>query len=174
MVLAYARACLRQHVVSRAENGADAIGLPPSSQDGDQRDSKPDSDHAGAGLYAESPFKTGTAAGAGWRGALGRAMVSYGRGFWLGVEEGELDAGGGAIAARGRAFGHRSGMSRDLQLEWERRLAAAAGGGGNMSGNAPSNAPASNTKERERRRRAGTDPPVPPTLRPIELGKVRK
>ena len=73
LVFSYARTVLRQHIasVSRTYN------INPSSADGN---------------YLENPFASHFPAGFGWRGRVGRALVSVWKGYWLG-RDGDVDEG---------------------------------------------------------------------------------
>lgn len=66
VVLAYARSCLRQYIALSSMNTYAPGG-----------DSK----------MADDPFAPHKELGQGWRGKLGRAMISIGRGYWLGADE---------------------------------------------------------------------------------------
>jgi len=68
VALAYARAVLRRHVV--AAGGAAYAPYAGGSAD-----------------LAEDPFAVGKEDGAGWRGAVGRALVAVGRSYWLGRDD---------------------------------------------------------------------------------------
>lgn len=130
VMLAYARAVLRQYIVSVSQA---STGFAPSANEG-----------TGGALYAEDPFATWP----GWQGRLGRLMVSFGRGYWLGADDGEMGrrdefvAGGSELGGKGQAGPGAA------EVRGKKGLG-----------------------ERERRRRAGTGPPI---LRPIELENIRK
>ncbi|EME40997.1 hypothetical protein DOTSEDRAFT_158043 [Dothistroma septosporum NZE10] len=116
IVMSYARSILRQYVAST------------SAQDGSYTDSSDPT-------MAESPFRVGREEGAGWKGKLGRIMVTFpGKRYWLGKEEG-----------------------LDGQSEWER-----ATSGRFESGRRPLRikVPEGGLGERERRARSGTGPPA--------------
>jgi hypothetical protein len=66
VMMAYARQVLRQHIYS---SSATKLHLHTESQ---------------ADTPAENPFAVGSPGGEGWRGKLGRAMVSVGESYWLG------------------------------------------------------------------------------------------
>ena len=90
-------------------------------------------------IAAIEPFATGTAEGEGWRGRLGRSMVRIGRRYWLGGmgvddEEQQEDL----------AWAQHMGGRFE-----KKRIGSAAAPMGNIQA------------ERERRRRAGTGPPLP-------------
>jgi hypothetical protein len=74
VMLAFARQCLRQHIATNASSGAwydEATQTAPS------------------GHLAENPFAEGKEQGIGWKGKLGRIMLSGAPRYWLGAEEGE-------------------------------------------------------------------------------------
>ena len=111
IVMSYARLVLRRYVAStsRTGNGDKSSGL------------------------MDNPFAVHLPEGKGWQGRLGRAMVSVGRGYWLGSEEGD-DA----------------WMNDEVAMGAMRRREPLQG-----AGDAPG------VIERERRRRSGTGPPPP-------------
>lgn len=111
VVMSYARLVLRRYVAStsRAGTGGKSPGL------------------------IEDPFAIHLPEGKGWGGRLGRAMISMGRGYWLGSEEGD-DA----------------WMNDEVVMGRMRRREPAQ-----VAGDAPG------VVERERRRRSGTGPPPP-------------
>lgn len=111
IVMSYARLVLRRYVASTSRTG---IGSKLS------------------GLI-EDPFAIHLPEGKGWRGRLGRVMISVGRGYWLGSEEGD-DA----------------WMNDEVAMGRMKRREPAQGA---------SDAPG--VVERERRRRSGTGPPPP-------------
>lgn len=155
VVVAYARGVLRQSVASGR------AGVHSTSANGPATGERPSEDQAvagqaeaaGADAEAEKRKEVSERMGSavyfedpflgaeGWRGRLGRFMVRVPRGYWLGPE---LHEGNGDWM---REVGGRFGRERK--------------GGEGVPG----------VGERERRRRAGTGPPL---LKPIELGKVRK
>ena len=110
IVMSYARLVLRKYVASTSRTGT---GGKPS------------------GLI-ENPFAIHLPEGKGWKGRLGRMMVSMGRGYWLGSEEGD-DA----------------WMDDEVAMVGMRRREP------HGAGDAPG------VIERERRRRSGTGPPPP-------------
>lgn len=74
VVLSYARYVLRQHIAATSrQNTALHTGSKSST-------------------IAEDPFSPHLSEGKGWKGKLGRIMVSTGRGYWLGGDDGEDDA----------------------------------------------------------------------------------
>lgn len=111
IVMSYARLVLRRYVASssRTGTGGKTSGL------------------------IDDPFSPHLPEGMGWRGRLGRAMISLGRGYWLGSEEGD-----------------DSWMNDEVAMGRVRRREPAPG---------PGDAPG--VVERERRRRSGTGPPPP-------------
>ena len=111
IVMSYARLVLRKYVASTSRTGT--IGK-------------------SSGLI-DNPFALYLPEGKGWKGRLGRAMISLGRGYWLGSEEGD-DA----------------WMNDEMAMGRIRRKEPVQGGG-----DAPG------VVERERRRRSGTGPPPP-------------
>ena len=163
VVMAYARQCLRQYVVTQS---LQATGFPPGGMKSPTAGEADKSAGAGA-LYAENPFERGTAAGEGWKGALGRVMVRFGRSYWLGADEEDEDTSGmnGFGEGRGRLGRQEWAKSLSTRFEANKRARGESGGSGVSSNGGLANA------ERERRRRAGTGPPAP-VLRPIELGEM--
>jgi len=114
IVAAYARGVLRAHIVAMSQSYA-----------------------VGSTIDAnEDPFAVGKEAGFGWQGKLGRLMVRFGKGYWLGAdEEGEwIRSVGGrfrnGVAGKTTVAGHQGGV-----------------------------VPPPGVFERERRRRVGTGPP---------------
>lgn len=131
VVTAYARGVLRQHIVATSQTPGAAFTF----QTGNSGDKD-----------AEDPFAEGKEAGQGWRGKLGRVMVKFGRGYWLGADE---------------------------EGEWARSLDGRLRRGKKLpqQGVAP---PPPGVFERERRRRAGTGPPkLDTTPGHVELGSVK-
>ena len=115
IMLAYARFVLRQHIaMSAAKNNSYTTASTSST-------------------LAENPFSESKPEGRGWKGKLGRIMVSIGRSYWLGTDESDS---------------WMSGMSRKFRKSDE-------------SANVLSKVEAG-PLERERRRRSGTGPPAPP------------
>ena len=112
VMLAFARQCLRQHIAANASSAAwyNSNNMQTSAND-----------------LAENPFIESKEEGAGWKGKLGRAMLSGAPKYWLGSDEdGEWMRGVGGK------------FKKPTQLEQPVGF-----------------------NERERRRRAGTGPPVP-------------
>ncbi|KAF2855867.1 DUF1753-domain-containing protein [Plenodomus tracheiphilus IPT5] len=74
IMLAFARQCLRQHIAANASSAAwyTSNNMQTSATD-----------------LAENPFAEGKQEGNGWRGQLGRVMLSGAPKYWLGAEEGE-------------------------------------------------------------------------------------
>jgi len=72
VMLAFARQCLRQHIVANASSAAwynsETQSLPN---------------------LAENPFQEGKEGGYGWRGKVGRVMLSGAPQYWLGADEDE-------------------------------------------------------------------------------------
>ena len=172
VILAYARSVVRQHIVIQSQASNSYSGATPIDKDNS------------SALRAENPFAQGSPAGAGWRGALGRTMVGFGKGYWLGIdretESSDFDEEWARILherfgdRRGHRRSHHSRSSIGTSIGSFSEAQAGAG-------------------ERERRRRAGTGPPPPsaglgvntpsnapdasrsgsvPNLRPIELGDM--
>jgi hypothetical protein len=112
IMLAFARQCLRQHIAVNASSASwyDSNSMQTSATD-----------------LAENPFAEGKEEGNGWKGQVGRVMLSSAPKYWLGAEEGE---------------------------DWMR------GVGGKFKKAGQGEVPVG-FNERERRRRAGTGPPVP-------------
>jgi inositol phosphorylceramide synthase regulatory subunit len=112
IMLAYARMVLRQHI---AVSGSKTSYTAASS-----------SSH-----LAENPFAESKPDGRGWKGKLGRVMVSIGRSYWLGSDEDDISWMNG--------MGRKFRRSEDVLAKVE----------------------APGPLERERRRRSGTGPPLP-------------
>lgn len=113
VMLAFARQCLRQHIAANASSAAwyNSNNMQTTAHD-----------------LAENPFIEGKEEGNGWKGKLGRAMLSGAPKYWLGADAEEN--------------------------EWMR------GVGGKFKKPTQLEQPVG-FNERERRRRAGTGPPVP-------------
>ena len=111
IVMSYARLVLRRYVASTSRTGTGGK----------------------ASGFIEDPFAIHLPEGKGWKGRLGRAMVSVGRGYWLGSEEGD-----------------DLWMTDEVALGGMRRREPAQGA-----------VDAPGVIERERRRRSGTGPPPP-------------
>ena len=111
IVMSYARLVLRKYVASTSRTGTGGKS---------------------SGLI-DDPFALYLPEGKGWKGRLGRAMISLGRGYWLGSEDGD-----DAL------------MNDEMAMGRMRRKESAQG-----AGDAPG------VVERERRRRSGTGPPPP-------------
>ncbi len=115
IMLAFARMILRQHTaISGTKNSSYTTASTSST-------------------LAEDPFSESKPEGQGWKGKLGRIMVSIGRTYWLGSDEDDS---------------WMSGMGRKFRRSEESV---------NVLGNKTETAPL----ERERRRRSGTGPPLP-------------
>ena len=71
VVMSYARLVLRRHVAATSRNRPELYGGSKSSS------------------MLEDPFARHLPEGKGWKGKLGRFMLSLGRGYWLEVEEGD-------------------------------------------------------------------------------------
>jgi len=116
IVMAYARGMLRQYILSSSQRNPGYVSEGESSK-----------------TLAENPFRAGREEGEGWRGRLGRFLISFPRTYWLGKDdEDEWVRGAGEKFAAQKSGGRRAGSS----------------------GMAPG------TGERERRARSGTGPPV--------------
>ncbi|KAK5044616.1 hypothetical protein LTR84_010630 [Exophiala bonariae] len=120
IMLTFARMVLRQHIAHHAS----------SSKNFSYTNASTSSD------IAENPFAETKPEGQGWKGKLGRAMVSIGRSYWLGSDEDDSWMYGMKFR-RSVEAGNTSGVMLN-------KLDSAAG-----------------PTERERRRRSGTGPPVP-------------
>lgn len=142
IMLSYARMALRQHIArsSLKNNTYTTASADPS--------------------MAENPFSASRPEGQGWRGKVGRLMVSFPKYYWLGVTENEDEEGTpGSQDIRwmeGMGGKFRKGPSDVI-----------GGGSSSASGN---NAAETGPLERERRRRSGTGPP-PPSLNLNAVGK---
>lgn len=141
IMLSYARMVLRRHI---ALSSIKSNSYTAASKD--------------AGV-AENPFRDA----GGWKGRLGRAMVSFPRAYWLGEDAGEGDE-EGMLAGRGVDVSWMEGMGGKF------RKAGAGAGAGSKAAVGPAGAAAterssavepSGPLERERRRRSGTGPPAP-------------
>lgn len=73
IMLAFARQCLRQHI---AANSSSAAWYNTNTKDQTQN-------------LAENPFEVGKEEGYGWKGKLGRLMLSGSPQYWLGADESE-------------------------------------------------------------------------------------
>lgn len=114
VVMSYARFVLRQHV--SASSHSPATGL----------------HDVGGKSYADNPFAAHLPDGKGWQGRAGRAMVSLGRSYWLGGDDGDE---AWVSGAEGRFRKRADPSSQQLDPP--------------------------GVVERERRRRSGTGPPPP-------------
>jgi hypothetical protein len=112
IMLAYARMVLRQHIAATSQKSTSYS-------------------------TSENPFATMP----GWRGKLGRFLISIGRSYWLGTDEDDA---------------WMTGMGNKFRRSEE-------------SGIALKKVEATGPSERERRRRSGTGPPPPPA--PADIGK---
>ncbi len=74
IMLAFARQCLRQHIAANASSAAwyNSNNMQTTAHD-----------------LAENPFAEGKEEGNGWKGKLGRAMLSGAPKYWLGADEDE-------------------------------------------------------------------------------------
>ncbi|KAF1994802.1 DUF1753-domain-containing protein [Amniculicola lignicola CBS 123094] len=72
IMLAFARQCLRQHIAANASSAAWYNSNTQTSTKGD---------------LAENPFEDGKEDGEGWKGKLGRVMLSGAPQYWLGADE---------------------------------------------------------------------------------------
>jgi hypothetical protein len=72
VMLAFARQCLRQHIAANASSAAwyNSNNMQTTAND-----------------LAENPFTEGKEEGAGWKGKLGRVMLSGAPKYWLGTDE---------------------------------------------------------------------------------------
>lgn len=73
IMLAFARQCLRQHIAANASSAAWYSNNMQTT----------------ANNLAENPFTEGKEEGNGWKGKLGRVMLSGAPKYWLGADEGE-------------------------------------------------------------------------------------
>jgi inositol phosphorylceramide synthase regulatory subunit len=92
---------------------------------------------------AENPFAESKPEGQGWKGRLGRLMLSFPRQYWLGSNADEEEQDVSWMAGMGGRF--RKGATE----------------GGTATGNAATAPADAGPLERERRRRSGTGPPPP-------------
>ncbi|KAF1985035.1 DUF1753-domain-containing protein, partial [Aulographum hederae CBS 113979] len=126
IVLQYARMVLRQHIATTSSSNVYS-GLHTGSASSD---------------LAENPFAEGKPDGAGFKGKIGRTLLSVGQRYWLGKENGQSEP------------------------EWAKGL------GGKFSAVKKASTPSGGIIERERRRRSGTGPPAPPPLElPVFVGQ---
>ncbi|KAL2050212.1 hypothetical protein ABVK25_009573 [Lepraria finkii] len=126
IVMSYARLVLQRHVASMSR-ASTALYTPGKSSN-----------------LIENPFAMHLPEGKGWKGRLGRAMVSVGRSYWLGIEEGD-----------------DVWMNEEIAMGRVRKREA-------NSSEAPG------VVERERRRRSGTGPPPPmPQLQGVQGQHLR-
>ena len=110
VVMSYARLVLRRHVMATAGRN---VQLHLGGRD--------------SGVL-EDPFAAHLPEGTGWRGRVGRVLVSVGRGYWLGAEEGD-----------------EGWMGAEMGRKGSRHVIGSPGLG-----------EAAGVGERERRRRSGT------------------
>lgn len=120
IMLAWARFTLRQHIAVSGLKSSSYTTASPSSN------------------LAEDPFAESKPEGQGWRGKLGRIMVSIGRTYWLGSDEDDSWM---------TSMGHKFRRSEE--------------GGNTVLSKIDTQGPV----ERERRRRSGTGPP--PLIEPL-------
>ena len=163
VMLSYARMVLRSHIAYSAvikSNGA--VDYTSASKDAS---------------IADNPFSATRPEGHGWKGRLGRLMVSFPKWYWLGAIPGDDED---VMPGYGYAqdVGWMQGMSGRLRGD---AIGAAAGssgrggGSGTVAGAVPGatkgtgsgNAVESGPTERERRRRSGTGPP-PPSIQVVK------
>ncbi|KKZ67157.1 hypothetical protein EMCG_07138 [[Emmonsia] crescens] len=126
VMLAFARQCILQYSFHARTSVAESrrrIPLPTHSRNSSML-SNVDSD--------PNPFNIRSPEGQGWKGQLGRIMVSVGRSYWLEDDD----------------HSWMNGMNRKFRKSVD---PTAAG----------NNNPGSGISERERRRRSGTGPPLP-------------
>lgn len=71
IVMSYVRLVLRRHVANVSRNSTQ-LHTPGKSSN-----------------YTENPFAVHLPEGKGWQGKLGRVMISLGKGYWLGSEDGD-------------------------------------------------------------------------------------
>jgi inositol phosphorylceramide synthase regulatory subunit len=163
VVLAYARLCLRTWVASTSggheHNGTGAWGsVDPLDTTGNLKQSKSEGD------LAENPFANSSRPESeGWRGKLGRAMLSIAPSYWLGPDKDEEWARG----MRG-TFLRKQNQTTGLRL-MNFEMGSVGAGTDRASSDGGSTAPG--TVERERRRRSGTGPPVPSVTLPKFVGE---
>ncbi|KAL9109479.1 MAG: hypothetical protein Q9227_005814 [Pyrenula ochraceoflavens] len=127
IMLAYARFVLRQHIAASSSKPSSMFSYTSAST---------------SSSLAENPFSSSKPEGLGWKGKLGRAMISVGKKYWLGAEDDDQSW----MAAVGGKFRRN-----------ERAAESGAAGGLSVP---------SGPIERERRRRSGTGPP--PVVLPLE------
>ena len=130
VLLAFARQCLRQHIAANASSAAWYTSTNPSEA---------------SQTLAENPFADGKEEGSGWKGKVGRTMLSGAPKYWLGADE---------------------------DGEWMRGV----GGKFRKNASAATQLAPPGVNERERRRRSGTGPPVPPRemMRPPVLADLQE
>ena len=114
IMLAFARMVLRHHIAASGTKSSNYTAASPDKN------------------LAENPFAETKQEGQGWRGKLGRMMVSIGRSYWLGSDEDDS-------WMYGMKFRKSNEMATGIVL----------------------NKIESGPTERERRRRSGTGPPLP-------------
>jgi len=108
VMLAYARLVLRQSISASAAKQSTTTYTSASA----------------SANMAENPFAEGRPEGQGWRGRLGRAMVSVGRTYWLGSDEDDswMNGMGGKFRKSGDL-----GAVENGPLERERRRRSGTG-----------------------------------------------
>ncbi|KAK6381248.1 hypothetical protein LTS17_004305 [Exophiala oligosperma] len=128
IILAWARMVVRQHIASTTNHGGKAGTAAANSETG----------------MVENPFAETKPQGRGWKGKLGRAMVSVGRSYWLGNDEDDS-------WMQGMKFRKSTEFGTMLN-----KIESQSGAG---------------LAERERRRRSGTGPPLPSAGLDLQQGK---
>ena len=108
IMLSYARFVLRQHIAIAGSKTTSYTAASPSAD------------------LAENPFSKSKPEGQGWKGKLGRVMVSVGRGYWLGT-----DADESWMSGMGRKFRRSEDVLSKAEapgpLERERRRRSGTG-----------------------------------------------
>lgn len=118
--------------------------------------------NAGTKGLAEDPFAEGKPEGHGWKGKLGRFMISLGRTYFLGADGDADDE--GWVQSMGRRFGsHKHVAGHEID-------AVASGTGNGIALSKVDTRPT----ERERRRRSGTGPPLPEVQAQAAALQVKK
>ena len=102
IVLSYARFVVRQHIAGSSRSHVPGAESP----------------------FAENPFAPYTAEGQGWKGRIGRMMVSVGKSYWLGQDEDETWMGEIGVGTKRERKDH--GQAPGL-IERERRRRSGTG-----------------------------------------------
>jgi len=121
VVMAYARGVLRQYILASSQRNPGYVSEGTGSSNESSK------------TLAENPFRVGREEGEGWRGKLGRILISFPRSYWLGKDDDDEWVRGAGEKFATQRFGGR---------------------GSGSAGMAPG------TGERERRARSGTGPPI--------------